>query len=285
MQLREFMTTDVVTIGPDEAASAAWTRMRGRRIGHLVVTENDRVVGVISERDLGGPNGAAVRRHRVVRDLMASRVVSATPKTTLRQAATLMRRSAVGCLPVLEGDRLVGIVTATDVLEELGRTNSSRATGRSPTPDSRTRWPFPDRVPRAAKQGSGRVSPPPVPTYIRAVGVELGPDDRAYIRRKLGAKLGKFAGSIERVSVRVRDVNGPRGGVDHQCRIKVVLSGLPSVVYEQRGASLRVVIDRAIAGVERAVRRPLQRRRMTPIKKRVKAGTRARGGATAARRR
>ena len=63
----------------------------------------------------------------------------------------------------------------------------------------------------------------------------------------------------------------PRGGVDHRCRIKVVLAGLPSVVYEQKGASLQVVIDRAIAGTERAVRRSLQRRRMAPINKRVRA--------------
>ena len=126
--------------------------------------------------------------------------------------------------------------------------------------------------PRASKQESGRVNSPPVPAYIRADGVELESDDRAYIRRKLGRKLGKFASSVERISVRLEDVNGPRGGVDHRCRIKVVLGRLPSVVYEQRGASLHVVIDRAIAGVEQAVRRSLRRRRMAPIKKHGRAG-------------
>jgi ribosome-associated translation inhibitor RaiA len=98
--------------------------------------------------------------------------------------------------------------------------------------------------------------------------VELGPDDRAYIRRKLGRRRGKFAASIERVSVRLEDVNGPRGGIDHVCRIKVVLSGLPSVFYEKREASFQALVDGAIAGVERALRRRLQRRRMAPIKKR-----------------
>ena len=53
---------------------------------------------------------------------------------------------------------------------------------------------------------------------------------RSLIRRKLGMKLGKFATAIERLSVRVTDTNGPRGGIDQVCSVKVVISGLPSVV-------------------------------------------------------
>ena len=110
---------------------------------------------------------------------------------------------------------------------------------------------------------------------IRVLGVELGPDDRAYVRRKLAAKLGKFATSIGRVSVRMADVNGPRGGVDQVCRIKVALVGLPPVVVEGRDASLHAAIDGALTGAERAVRRSVQRRRMKPI--RVGAGRRSPG--------
>ncbi len=274
MQLREFMKTRVVTIGPEEAASVAWSRMRGRRIRHLVVTDGARVVGVVSEHDLGGHGGGDIRRGRLVRDLMTPHLVTATPATTLRQAASLMRQGPIGSLPVLDGDRLVGIVTATDVLDELGRGSTSRAipprrqtSGRQePMPDSRKRAPFPDRMPRAFRRESGRSDAPLIPTYIRPRGVELGPDDRTYIRRKLGVRLGKFATAIERVSVRVEDLNGPRGGIDHVCRIKVVLSGLPSVVYEKRGASLKAAVDGALTGVERAVRRSVRRRRMTPVK-------------------
>ena len=103
-------------------------------------------------------------------------------------------------------------------------------------------------------------------THIRAVGSELDADQRAYIRRKLGTKLGKFATSVARVIVRVEDVNGPRGGADQVCRIKVVLNGLPTVVVEARDASLASAIDGALTGTERAVRRRVQRRRMKPIK-------------------
>jgi hypothetical protein len=77
--------------------------------------------------------------------------------------------------------------------------------------------------------------------------------------------------AIERVSVRVRDVNGPRGGVDHECRIKVVLSGLPSVMARAQDVALVGAIDQAIAAATGSVKRSVQRRRMRPLE-------RARGG-------
>jgi sigma 54 modulation/S30EA-like ribosomal protein len=111
-----------------------------------------------------------------------------------------------------------------------------------------------------------RTEVPVIPTYIRQEGVEVDQRARTHIRRKLRTKLAKFAASVERASVRIGDLNGPRGGVDQVCRIKVVLSGLPSVVFEQRGATLEAVVDGALTGVERAVRRSVQRRRMAPTK-------------------
>ena len=130
-------------------------------------------------------------------------------------------------------------------------------------PDSRKRSPLPSRLPKASKR-AGSTEASRIPAHIRAAQGELGSSDRDYIRRKLGTKLGKFASSIERVSVRIEDVNGPRGGVDQLCRIKVVLRGLSSVVFESRDASLNAAVDGALSGVERAVRRTLQRRRMKP---------------------
>lgn len=91
MRLREIMNTRVVTVDPDEAVSSAWSRMQREGIRHLVVTEGSRLRGVLSERDLGGRKGDAVRRGRTVRDLMTPQAACATPGTTLRQAANLMR--------------------------------------------------------------------------------------------------------------------------------------------------------------------------------------------------
>jgi ribosome-associated translation inhibitor RaiA len=99
---------------------------------------------------------------------------------------------------------------------------------------------------------------------IRVAGVDVSDDVRADIRRKLGRQIGKFALSIERVTVRLSDVNGPRGGMDQQCQVKVVLSGAPSVVVESQSATMHAAIASAIAGVARAVRKRLQRQRTRP---------------------
>jgi len=302
MQLRDIMRTRVVTIDPAETAEAAWTRMRRRGIRHLVVMEGTRLAGVISERDLGGRIGAGLREGRAVRDLMSQRVTSADPETTLDDAAGQMRTHLIGSLPVLDDDRLVGIVTATDVFDALGsetmgslslaerrmlRAPSSskrlgaRAVVRSGSPDERdtpreragaprsdARAPLAGNVSKRAKRAAGRTSAPETPANIRVTGLSLDEDDRAYIRQRLGEKLGKYADSIERVTVRLEDVNGPRGGVDQACRIKVVLSGLPSVVVEHTAASLKPAVTAAVTSVERAVRRAVERRRTTNRSKR-----------------
>ncbi len=103
-----------------------------------------------------------------------------------------------------------------------------------------------------------------IPVHIRAAERDLGAGDRTYIRNKLGRALGKFAGNIVRVSIRTHDANGPRGGVDRVCRIKVVLTGLPSVVFEKRDPTMNAAVDGALSGVEQAVRRVVQRRWMKP---------------------
>jgi hypothetical protein len=125
---------------------------------------------------------------------------------------------------------------------------------------SRKRAPFARRIARPAKLKRNRYSAADIPAHIRAVGASLDAGDRAYVRRKLGMKLGKFARAIERVSVRMRDVNGPRGGVDKLCTIKVVLTRLPSVVVDHKHASLRGALEGALRRVEVAVRRSMQRR-------------------------
>jgi hypothetical protein len=142
--------------------------------------------------------------------------------------------------------------------------NGASGRARQRQPESVTRAPFSAALPKASKRDPPGEFPQ-VPAHIRATEGDLGPHDRAYIRRKLGRRLGKFASAIERVSVRTEDVNGPRGGIDRVCRIKVVLSGLPSVVFERKDAVLSVAVDGALAGVERAVRRTVQRRRMKPL--------------------
>ena len=115
---------------------------------------------------------------------------------------------------------------------------------------------------RQARPGAGQIA-----THIRALEHDFRAEERAYLRRKVARRLGKFADSIERVSLRTEDVNGPRGGIDRVCRVKVVLRGLPSVVIEKRDAALNVAVALALDKVVRAVRKGLQRRRMKPLRR------------------
>jgi ribosome-associated translation inhibitor RaiA len=152
-----------------------------------------------------------------------------------------------------------------------GRITPTLGRERQREPESPERAPMPARVPRPRKRVLGRTAASDTPTFIRSVGLALDDADKSYLRRKRGRKLGKFASSIERTSVRIEDVNGPRGGVDKRCRIKIVLSGLPSIVVETVYHSLQAAIDGALAQAERTVRRALQRRRMKPVKSRAAA--------------
>jgi acetoin utilization protein AcuB len=119
MRIRELMTEDVAEVAPGTAAADARALMRARGVRHLVVREGARTVGVVSDRDLGGPRGRSPET--TVARVMASRVVTIAPDATLRDAANLLRGHVIGCLPVIEGERLVGIVTISDVLDTLGR--------------------------------------------------------------------------------------------------------------------------------------------------------------------
>lgn len=145
----------------------------------------------------------------------------------------------------------------------LRRSSQPLWPGRRGKPDSLKRSPFSATVPKSWKvePHSAVIA---IPAHIRAAERDLGAKDRAYIRGKLGRALGKFADHIVRASVRTEDANGPRGGVDRVCRIKIVLIGLPSVVFEKREPTLNAAVDGAISGVEQAVRRGLQRRRTRP---------------------
>ena len=121
MRVGELMTKPVWTTAPGALADEAWELMRLHRVHHLVVLEGDAIAGVVSASDLGGAVGEPLRRGRRVEDFMTTHVVTATPRTTLREAANLMRGHAIECLPVFDDGKLAGMVTATELLELVGR--------------------------------------------------------------------------------------------------------------------------------------------------------------------
>ena len=118
MRVQDIMRRRVETIPAIAPAESAAERMREKRIRHLVVLRDGEIAGVVSDRDVHGlPPGEARR----VEDVMTSPAVSAGAETTIRKAANLLRGRSIGCLPVVEDGRLVGIVTTSDLLERIGR--------------------------------------------------------------------------------------------------------------------------------------------------------------------
>jgi acetoin utilization protein AcuB len=120
MRAVDIMTEGVQTVPAAMPAAEAWELMRRKRIHHLIVTSGPQMLGVFSERDAAGRSGASIRARSTVADLMTPNVVSIDPSTPVRKVANLMRGRTIGCIPVRDGERLVGIVTVSDLLTLLG---------------------------------------------------------------------------------------------------------------------------------------------------------------------
>jgi len=134
MKIADLMSRRVHVAGPDLDAETAWRCMQQLHVRHLVVVdEQEQVIGLVSERDLGGPHGVQTRHLRSVRDLMTPDPLVLDPEASVHQAAELIRGLSIGCFPVVSGSALVGIVTTSDLLDflagyEIGQSDGRRST-------------------------------------------------------------------------------------------------------------------------------------------------------------
>jgi CBS domain-containing protein len=126
-RVRDIMETKLVTISASERLSMVEDIMRLGRVRHMPVVQGGKLVGVVSERDLLRASLSVLSEHRDAERRMflhvveISRVMSSppiviAPDATIREAALLMADRKIGCLPVVDGDRLIGMITETDVL-------------------------------------------------------------------------------------------------------------------------------------------------------------------------
>jgi len=124
--VKDSMTREVVVLSPETTAAEALAVCRERRVRHLPVLEAERLVGIVSDRDLrsaapalGDPGRVEALGKLRVSEVMSRDVVSARPDDPIEEAANEMRERRIGCLPVVENDALVGIITSSDVMEAL----------------------------------------------------------------------------------------------------------------------------------------------------------------------
>lgn len=117
--VRDVMTKAVVVADPDWTVLEAAKRMATKKIGGLVVLKSGRPIGLVTERDILWKVTAKEKNpaKMVVRDIMASPVVTVSPLATLRSAARVMIEHNVRRLVVTRLDDVEGIVTARDIVE------------------------------------------------------------------------------------------------------------------------------------------------------------------------
>ncbi len=118
----QFMVTDLFTVHPEDVVDLAASLMDWRHIRHVPVEDDDgKLVGLVSHRSLLRMVGGGLRNrdkgHVAVKDIMKSQPVTVTPATPTLEAIEIMRERRVGCLPVVEGDKLVGIITEHDLIQ------------------------------------------------------------------------------------------------------------------------------------------------------------------------
>ena len=132
MRVYEVMSKAVETVRPAVQASEAKTRMRQRKIHHLVVKQGGELTGVISQRDLGGARLPKSLGTWTVGDLMTSPVVTVTTRTPVRRAAAIMKGRSIGSLVVTSANgKVAGIVTVSDLLNLLARNGDRQRAGRA----------------------------------------------------------------------------------------------------------------------------------------------------------
>ncbi len=130
MRVREVMNGAVLSVTPETPVAEARRLMQRERIRHVLVMEGARLAGIVTDRDirLNLPSPATTLSVWEMNDLlmkltageiMTTSVITIGPDREVYEAAQLMIDHKIGALPVLEGGRLVGIVTETDLLRAL----------------------------------------------------------------------------------------------------------------------------------------------------------------------
>lgn len=127
MQVKDVMSTEVTVVDRNDDLSQVEDLMVVKKLRHVPVVENGELVAIVSQRDVFkammsstmgyGEKAQKAYLHSVrVKEIMTDPVVTVAPDTAVGEAAALMLNKGIGCLPVLDGTQLVGIVTKTDLL-------------------------------------------------------------------------------------------------------------------------------------------------------------------------
>lgn len=133
MLVKDIMTKNVITITGDTYVLDAEKIMDSHKIGRLPIVdsiENGRLVGIVTKDDVlkASPSSTTPYNQRqlfylvsklTVKEIMKTRVITVTPDTTIEKAVAIAQKHRIGSLPVVEGDKVVGILTTNDVFYKI----------------------------------------------------------------------------------------------------------------------------------------------------------------------
>jgi CBS domain-containing protein len=127
MTVRDIMARDPTTLGRNDTLDLAEDIMNLGRIRHMPVVDDGNVVGIVSQRDLFRSAlvtalgfGRKTERNLIktirIKEIMTEHVITISPDVSVKEAARVMIDKKIGCLPVVNGEKLVGLLTETDIL-------------------------------------------------------------------------------------------------------------------------------------------------------------------------
>jgi len=125
MLVQDVMQTPVVSAAPATTIAAAYRTMHDRSIRHLPIVDDGELVGIVTDRDLRYTTSrlhpSPVDAEASVAEVMTADIVTAGPLDPVEEAARILRMRRIGCLPVVDGTEMVGIVTVTNLLDAIIR--------------------------------------------------------------------------------------------------------------------------------------------------------------------
>ncbi len=144
MRVADLMTRTLITVRPEDSVEMAVKLLRQRGVRHLLVLNNSRLVGIISDRDIKraldpertkkkllGIGGLYFLLEPIlVREIMTPDPITIRPDVSAQEAAGVMVAERFGALPVVRGNELVGIITETDLLRYFARQSADDEAGK-----------------------------------------------------------------------------------------------------------------------------------------------------------
>lgn len=192
MKVKNWMITEVITASPKDTIEDAIQLMRRFSIRHLPVIENGKLVGLVTESNLRAYLSSE-QLQTPLKEVMILNPITVDPETSIDEVARIIYKYKIGGLPVVSGEKLVGIITITDILEAfielMGLLKSSSRLDVIPKKDNL------DEVLEIVRKNGGK---------IISIGMDVSLNgEKVYFIRLEKTALDKIASDLESLGHKV----------------------------------------------------------------------------------